>query len=68
MIVDKESNVPNSLSIPSIASFVIRIKSKNHIPEASDFAKKEGLPFLLSVTGPISYPMITSRLSWLFWI
>jgi UDP-N-acetylmuramate dehydrogenase len=44
MIVNKEFIVPNSFSIPSLASFVIRVKSKEEIPEADDFAAKAGLP------------------------
>ena len=47
MIVDKESIVPNSLSIPSIASFVIRIKSKKEIEEVDNFAQKENLPLFV---------------------
>lgn len=44
MIVDKESAVPNSLSVPSTASFVVKVKSKEEITEVDNFAKKEGLP------------------------
>jgi UDP-N-acetylmuramate dehydrogenase len=44
MIINKESSVPNSLSIPSIASFLVRVKSKEEIPEIDDFASKIGLP------------------------
>ena len=44
MIMDKESAVPNTLSVSSIASFVVKIKSKNEVLEAHDLAKKEGLP------------------------
>lgn len=44
MIVDKESPVPNSLAIPSSASFVAMIKSKEEILEIDDFAKNQGLP------------------------
>ncbi len=44
MIVDKESPIPNSLSMPAVASFVVRAKSKEDIVEIVDFAKKEGLP------------------------
>jgi len=47
MIVDKESNIPNSLSIKSIASFVIRIKSETEIKEADHFANKEELPLII---------------------
>jgi UDP-N-acetylmuramate dehydrogenase len=46
MIVNKESTVPNSLSITSIASFIVRIKSKGEITEANNFAQKEGLPLI----------------------
>jgi UDP-N-acetylmuramate dehydrogenase len=46
MIINKESGVPNSLSVPSVASFVVKIKSKEEILEANDFAKKEGLPLI----------------------
>lgn len=44
MIIKKESKVPNSLSTHSIASFVAKIKSASEIPEASNFATREGLP------------------------
>lgn len=46
MIVDNESVVSNSLAIPSMASFVVKIKSKAEIAEADDFAEKEGLPLI----------------------
>jgi len=47
MIVDKESAVPNSLSISAIASFVAIIKSKTEVIEINDFAKKENLPLFV---------------------
>jgi UDP-N-acetylmuramate dehydrogenase len=47
MIVDKESAVPNSLAIPSVASFVANIKSEAEIAKIDDFAKKEGLPLFV---------------------
>lgn len=46
MIVDKEALVPNALSIPSRASFVVCVKSDEEIVEANSFAKKEGLPLI----------------------
>ncbi len=51
MVVDKESNVPNSLSVPSVASFVIKLKSKADISEIVDFAKKENLPLFILGAG-----------------
>lgn len=47
MTVDKKSAVSNSLSIPSIANFVLRLQSKEEIVEADNFAKKEGLPLFV---------------------
>jgi len=47
MIVDKESIVPNSLAVPSMASFVARTRSKAEVVEADNFANKEGLPLIV---------------------
>lgn len=51
MIVDKESPVPNSLSIPSMASFVVRIKSREEISKVLNFAKEKNLPFFVVGNG-----------------
>jgi UDP-N-acetylmuramate dehydrogenase len=44
MIIDKESAIPNSINIQSLASFVIKIESKEEIAKADNFAIKTGLP------------------------
>ena len=44
--VDKKNVVPNSLGIPSWASFVIKVKSKAEIQEAIELAKRERLPLI----------------------
>lgn len=47
MIVDKEKAIPNSLSVPAKASFLIQAKSKEEVEEADKFAENEGLPLLV---------------------
>ena len=44
MHVDKDQTFPNSMSVPSRASFVVRATSKEDVTEAVVLAKKEGLP------------------------
>ena len=51
MKVDKETAVPNSLSVPSVASFLIKIKSKEEIAKALSFAKEKNLPFFVLGNG-----------------
>ena len=46
MLVEKDAIIPNSLSVPSRASFVLHIQSKEQILEACDFAEEEGLPLI----------------------
>lgn len=51
MIVDKEAIIPNSLAIPAIASFVVKIKSKTEITIALGLAKEKNLPFFIIGNG-----------------
>jgi UDP-N-acetylmuramate dehydrogenase len=47
MVVNKKSVVPNSLAIPSLASFVVKIKTKLEVEKAINFARKEDLPIFV---------------------
>lgn len=47
MIIKKETTIPNSLSVPSIASFLVRVNSIKEMREADDFSTKIGLPLLV---------------------
>jgi UDP-N-acetylmuramate dehydrogenase len=51
MLVNEKYPVPNSLSVTSTASFVIKIKSKKEISEVSNFAKKQKLPLFIIGSG-----------------
>lgn len=46
MVVDKNSTVPNTLMIPSMALYVAHLQSREDLVEASRLAKKSGLPLL----------------------
>ncbi len=46
MVVDKEARFPNSIGVPSVASFVAKIKSRDDLVEIDKFAKSQGLPLL----------------------
>lgn len=60
MIVDKDSATPNSLAVPSTASFVVKMETKRDIPEACAFAREMGLPLIVVGEGTNIVP--TSRL------
>jgi UDP-N-acetylmuramate dehydrogenase len=51
MIVNEKHPVINSLSVPSVAKFLIKIKSKEEIPEVLNFAKKQNLPIFFIGAG-----------------
>lgn len=51
MHVDKNYAIFNSLGVPSIASFFVKIKSRAMIKEAHDFAQKVGLPLCVIGAG-----------------
>ncbi|SRR3989344_672189 len=44
MIINKNSAIPNSIGIPSVASFVVKIKSKEEVIKVINFASKINLP------------------------
>lgn len=47
MTVDNNKEVFNSLGAPSRASFVIRIKDENQIPEVINFSESKSLPLIV---------------------
>ena len=41
MLVEKDATVPNSLALPSIASFAVKVESKDEISKVDHFAKNK---------------------------
>jgi len=61
MIVDKDSAFPNSMSLPSHASFVVYAKSKEDVAEAVALAKREQLPILAMGDGTNLLPSTLTK-------